>query len=116
MTDEQKLVEDTDFRKMAENFGAMFVKALQGDYSLVDYYAKEMQIDFIDGKPVVSAIRTTAEKHWNMAVEECIAKVKPLCGVNPASRRPCIDHDDKFLCPVCKVMKTINRLRKEPSR
>ena len=37
--------------KWAFNLGAMFVRALQGDYDLVNYYAKEIQIDFKDGKP-----------------------------------------------------------------
>ena len=38
-------------KKWAFNLGAMFVRALQGDYDLVNYYAKEIQIDFKDGKP-----------------------------------------------------------------
>lgn len=42
--------------KWAFNFGAMFIRALQGDYELVDYYAREVQIDFKDGKPIMSAL------------------------------------------------------------
>lgn len=37
--------------ELAFDMGAMFVRALQGDYSLVNFYAKEFKIDFKDGKP-----------------------------------------------------------------
>ena len=59
--------------KLAENFGAMFVRALQGDYDLVDYYAKEMQIDFKDCKPFLPAIHDAirlAEKRGRATIEK----------------------------------------------
>ncbi|MEK9207332.1 MAG: hypothetical protein AAB922_02545 [Patescibacteria group bacterium] len=61
--------------KRAFDLGAMFVRALQGDYDLVNHYAKEIQIDFKDGKPYCPTFGTPSDDKLN----EENKKLRELC-------------------------------------
>lgn len=107
MDNEQKLVDNTDFRKMAIETRARIAKAVFADK------VSSRDIDEVEYKIIEQALRTTAEKHYKQ-------------GYKDADRAIACEYRDPngTIWEWCeKVQKEnaglkaeLDRLRKEPSR